>query len=277
MTQAVMNGDSARIHPTAVVDAKAQIDLGVEIGPYAVVGPEVSIGSGTRIGPHVVLDGRVSIGKGNRIFPGASIGAEPQDLKYNGAPTEVVIGDDNAIRECVTINRATHEGEQTRIGNSNLLMAYSHLGHNCDLGNRIVIANGVAVAGHVVIGDRAVIGGVLGIHQFVHIGTMAMVGGMSRIDRDVPPYAIVEGHPGRLRGLNRIGLKRSGLSELDGGAQTKQLQQVWAQLYRGDVVLAEAIKGVREQSLFPPAETLVSFLEASIGPGRRGPLPAGRS
>jgi len=159
MTQSVMNGDSTRIHPTAVVDPKAQIDVGVDIGPYAVVGPEVSIGSGTRIGPHVVLDGRVSIGQRNRIFPGASIGAEPQDLKYNGAPTEVVIGDDNAIRECVTINRATHEGEQTRIGNGNLLMAYSHLGHNCDLGNRIVIANGVAVAGHVVIGDRAVIGG----------------------------------------------------------------------------------------------------------------------
>ena len=265
-----------RVHPTAVVDAKAQIDAGVEIGPYAVIGPEVRIGAGSRIGPHVVLDGRVSLGRGNRIFPGACIGAEPQDLKYNGASTEVVIGDDNAIRECVTINRATHDGEQTRIGSGNLLMAYSHLGHNCHLGDRIVIANGVAVAGHVVIGDRAVIGGVLGIHQFVHIGTMAMVGGMSRIDRDVPPYAIVEGHPGRLRGLNRIGIKRSGLAELDGGAQARQLQQVWADLYRGDAVLAEALKVARQQELLPPAEILVSFLEASIGPGRRGPLPAGR-
>jgi UDP-N-acetylglucosamine acyltransferase len=265
-----------RIHPTAVVDAKAQIDAGVEIGPYAVIGPEVCIGAGSRIGPHVVLDGRVTMGRGNRIFPGACIGAEPQDLKYNGAATEVVLGDDNAIRECVTINRATHEGEQTRIGSGNLLMAYSHLGHNCLLGDRIVIANGVAVAGHVVIGDRAIIGGVLGIHQFVHIGTMAMVGGMSRIDRDVPPYAIVEGHPGRLRGLNRIGIKRSGLTELDGGAQARQLQQVWAKLYRGDAVLAEALQAVRQQELLAPAETLVSFLEASIGPGRRGPLPAGR-
>ena len=265
-----------RIHPTAVVDPLAQIDLGVEIGPYAVVGPEVSIGAGSRIGPHVVLDGRVTMGRRNRIFPGACLGAEPQDLKYNGASTEVVLGDDNAIRECVTINRATHEGEQTRIGSGNLLMAYSHLGHNCLLGDRIVIANGVAVAGHVVIGDRAVIGGVLGIHQFVHIGTMAMVGGMSRIDRDVPPYAIVEGHPGRLRGLNRIGIKRSGLADLDGGAQAKQLQQVWAELYRSDAVLAEALQQVRQQQLLPPAETLVSFLEASTAPGRRGPLPAGR-
>ncbi|MEN9767212.1 acyl-ACP--UDP-N-acetylglucosamine O-acyltransferase [Vulcanococcus sp.] len=277
MSYAAVSGGETRIHPTAVVEPGAQIDLGVEIGPYAVIGPEVCIGAGSRIGPHVVLDGRVRMGRGNRIFPGASIGAEPQDLKYNGAPTEVVIGDDNAIRECVTINRATHEGEQTRIGNGNLLMAYSHLGHNCDLGDRIVIANGVAVAGHVVIADRAVIGGVLGIHQFVHIGTMAMVGGMSRIDRDVPPFAIVEGHPGRLRGLNRIGLKRSGLAELDGGAQLKQLQQIWSQIYRGDAVLADALREVRQQTLLPPAETLVSFLEASIGPGRRGPLPAGRS
>ena len=266
-----------RIHPTAVVDPQAQIDPGVEIGPYTVVGPEVSIGAESRIGPHVVLDGRVTIGRRNRIFPGACIGAEPQDLKYNGADTEVVIGDDNTIRECVTINRATHDGEETRIGHGNLLMAYSHLGHNCLLGDRIVIANGVAVAGHVVIGDRAVIGGVLGIHQFVHIGTLAMVGGMSRIDRDVPPYAIVEGHPGRLRGLNRIGIKRSGLSELDGGVPAKQLQQVWMELYRSDAVLAEALRQVRRQTLLPPAEILVSFLEASIGPGRRGPLPAGRS
>jgi UDP-N-acetylglucosamine acyltransferase len=265
------------IHPTAVVDPRAELEPGVEIGPYAVIGPEVSIGAGSRIGPHVVLDGRVRMGRRNRIFPGACIGAEPQDLKYNGASTEVVMGDDNSIRECVTINRATHEGEQTRIGNGNLLMAYSHLGHNCLLGDRIVIANGVAVAGHVVIGDRAVVGGVLGIHQFVHIGTMAMVGGMSRIDRDVPPFAIVEGHPGRLRGLNRIGIKRSGLAELDDGAQAKQLQQVWAELYRSDAVLAEALKAVRQYTLHPPAETLVSFLEASTGPGRRGPLPAQRS
>ena len=265
------------IHPTAVVDPRAQLEPGVEIGPYAVIGPEVSIGAGSRIGPHVVLDGRVRMGRRNRIFPGACIGAEPQDLKYNGASTEVVMGDDNSIRECVTINRATHEGEQTLLGSGNLLMAYSHLGHNCHLGDRIVIANGVAVAGHVVIGDRAVVGGVLGIHQFVHIGTMAMVGGMSRIDRDVPPFAIVEGHPGRLRGLNRIGIKRSGLAELDDGAQAKQLQQVWTELYRSDAVLADALKAVRQYALYPPAETLVSFLEASTGSGRRGPLPAQRS
>jgi UDP-N-acetylglucosamine acyltransferase len=264
------------VHPTAVVDPRAQLAEGVTVGPYAVIGPEVQIGAGSRIGPHVVLDGRVRMGSGNRIFPGACIGLEPQDLKYSGAPTEVVLGDDNTIRECVTINRATAEGEQTRLGSGNLLMAYSHLGHNCVLGDRIVIANGVAVAGHVVIDDRAVIGGMLGIHQFVHIGTLAMVGGMSRIDRDVPPYMTVEGHPGRVRGLNRIGLRRSGLADLDGGDQLKQLQQIWTLLYRSGHVLADALAQARQQPLRPAAETLVRFLEASTGPGRRGPLPGSR-
>jgi UDP-N-acetylglucosamine acyltransferase len=223
-----------------------------------------------------VIDGRVRMGRGNRVFPGACIGLEPQDLKYDGAPTEVVLGDDNTIRECVTINRATHEGEQTRLGNGNLLMAYSHLGHNCQLGDRIVIANGVAVAGHVVIGDRAVIGGVLGIHQFVHIGTLAMVGGMSRIDRDVPPFMTIEGHPGRVRGLNKIGLRRSGMAERDGGAQLRQLQEIWNLIYRSDRVLAAALAEARREPLLSAADELCRFLEASIGPGRRGPLPAAR-
>ncbi len=264
------------VHPTALVDPRARLGSGVEIGPYAVIGPEVEIGEGSRIGPHVVIDGRVRMGKGNRIFPGACIGLEPQDLKYGGAPTEVVMGDENTIREYVTINRATAEGEQTVLGNGNLLMAYSHLGHNCHLADRIVIANGVAVAGHVVIGDRAVIGGVLGIHQFVHIGTLAMVGGMSRIDRDVPPFMTVEGHPGRIRGLNRVGLRRSGMTQADDGAQFRQLQDLWTLIYRSDLVLATALRQARERPLLAAADELCAFLEASVGPGRRGPLPAQR-
>ena len=264
------------VHPTAVVDPAARLGEGVVVGPYAVIGADVEIGAGSRIGPHAVIDGRVRMGSGNRIYPGACIGLEPQDLKYDGAPTEVVMGDDNTIRECVTINRATREGEQTRLGSGNLLMAYSHLGHNCHLGDRIVIANSVAVAGHVVIGDRAVIGGVLGIHQFVHIGGLAMVGGMSRIDRDVPPFTLVEGHPGRVRGLNRIGLRRSGLAERQGGDELRQLQQIWTLLYRSDHVLADALREARSQELLPAAAELCDFLEASIGPGRRGPLPSSR-
>ena len=263
-----------QIHPTAVVDAKAELGPGVIIGPGAVVGPDVVIGANTRIGPNAVLDGRLRLGSDNRVFPGACLGLEPQDLKYRGAPTEVVIGDGNTIRECVTINRATEEGERTVVGDRNLLMSYCHLGHNCELGSGIVMSNAIQVAGHVIIEDRAVIGGCLGIHQFVHIGSMAMVGGMTRVERDVPPYCLVEGHPARVRGLNRVGLRRSGLADREEGRELKQLQEIWALIYRSDLVLAEALQQARGQDLLPAAAHLCSFLDASIGQGRRGPIPA---
>jgi len=265
---------SVQIHPQAVVDPKAELASGVVIGPGAVVGPEVQIGENSWIGPNVVLEGRLTVGRDNRIFPGACLGQEPQDLKYRGASTEVVIGDGNTIRECVTINRATDEGECTRIGDRNLLMAYCHLGHNCELGNSIVMSNAIQVAGHVIIEDRAVIGGCLGIHQFVHIGGMAMVGGMTRVDRDVPPYCLVEGHPGRVRGLNKVGLRRRGLADLHDGQEFRQLQEIWTLIYRSDLVIAEGLKQARTHTLLPAAEHLCSFLEASIGRGRRGPMPA---
>ena len=265
---------SVQIHPQAVVDPRAELAAGVVIGPGAVIGPEVVIGENTWIGPHAVLDGRLTIGRDNKIFPGACLGQEPQDLKYRGAPTEVVIGDGNTIRECVTINRATDEGERTRIGDRNLLMAYCHLGHNCELGNGIVMSNAIQVAGHVVIEDRAVIGGCLGVHQFVHIGGMAMVGGMTRVERDVPPYCLVEGHPGRVRGLNRVGLRRSGLGEKHDGRELKQLQEVWNLLYRSDLVIAEGLKQAQALDLLPAAEHLCRFLAESIADGRRGPMPA---
>jgi UDP-N-acetylglucosamine acyltransferase len=152
-------------------------------------------------------------------------------------------------------------------------MAYCHLGHNCDLGNNIVMSNAIQVAGHVVIEDRAVIGGCLGIHQFVHIGGMAMVGGMTRVDRDVPPYCLVEGHPGRVRGLNRVGLRRSGLSANHDGAEVKQLQEVWTLMYRSDLVIADALQRARSQPLLPAAEHFCRFLEASTAQDRRGPMP----
>lgn len=264
----------AQVHPLAVVDPRAELAAGVVIGPGAVVGPDVQIGAHSWVGPYVVLDGRLIIGEHNKIYPGACLGQEPQDLKYKGAPTEVVIGNHNTIRECVTINRATDEGEQTRIGDHNLLMAYCHLGHNCELGNGIVMSNSIQVAGHVLIEDHAVIGGCLGIHQFVQIGGMAMVGGMTRVDRDVPPYCLVEGHPGRVRGLNRVGLRRRGLDRKDDGQDLKQLQEIWSLLYRSDHVIAEGLKLAREQSLLPLADHLCTFLEGSITSGRRGPMPA---
>ena len=265
---------AVQIHPQAAVDAKAELAAGVVVGPGAVIGPDVVIGANTWIGPNSVLDGRLRLGRDNRVFPGACLGLEPQDLKYRGAPTEVVIGDGNTIRECVTINRATDEGERTVVGDHNLLMAYCHLGHNCELGNRIVMSNAIQVAGHVIIEDRAVIGGCLGIHQFVQIGTMAMVGGMTRVERDVPPYCLVEGHPGRVRGLNRVGLRRSGLGDRDGGREFKQLQEIWNLVYRSDLVIAEALEQVRDQALLPAASHFCRFLDASIAQGRRGPMPA---
>ena len=265
---------AVKIHPQAVVDAKAELAAGVVVGPGAVVGPDVVIGANTWIGPNAVLDGRLRLGRDNRVFPGACLGLEPQDLKYRGAPTEVVIGDGNTIRECVTINRATAEGERTVVGDHNLLMAYCHLGHNCELGDRIVMSNAIQVAGHVIIEDRAVIGGCLGIHQFVQIGTMAMVGGMTRVERDVPPYCLVEGHPGRVRGLNRVGLRRSGLGDRDGGREFKQLQEIWNLVYRSDLVIAEALEQVKDQALLPAASHFCRFLDASIAQGRRGPMPA---
>jgi len=263
-----------KIHSLAVVDSRAEIEEGVVVGPGAVIGPDVKIGSQTWIGPNVILDGRLRIGSENKIFPGACLGLEPQDLKYQGASTEVVIGDRNTIREYVTINRATKEGEQTKIGNDNLLMAYCHLGHNCLLGDGIVMSNGIQVAGHVVIEDRAVIGGCLGIHQFVHIGGLAMVGGMTRVDRDVPPYSLVEGHPGRLRGLNRVGLKRNGIDHKKKD-ELKNLQEIWSMLFRSNYVLAESLILAQQQTLFPASEHLCNFMEASIGQGRRGPMPFG--
>src|SRR6476469_7756408 len=181
------------IHPTAVIHPGAEVHPTVQVGAYAVIGDKVKVGPETTIGAHAILEGPTEIGAGNHIFPGAAIGLEPQDLKYNGAQSWVKIGDGNKIREYVTINRATGAGEVTVIGNNNLLMAYVHVAHNCAIADNVIIANAVALAGHVNIESRATIGGVLGIHQFVHIGRGAMVGGMSRIDRDVPPFTLVEG------------------------------------------------------------------------------------
>ena len=218
------------IHPNAFVDPAATLEGGVIVGPGAFIGPEVVIGSGTKIGPNSVIEGKTKIGMNNNIFPNVYIGLEPQDLKYSGAQTEVIVGDNNTFRECVTINKATYEGEKTFIGDNNLLMAYSHIGHNCELGNNLVLSNAVQVAGHVKIEDNAIIGGCLGIHQFVHIGYLAMVGGMTRVDRDVPPFCLAEGHPGRLRGLNRVGIKRSGFLE-DKNFDLKLLQRIWSLLF----------------------------------------------
>lgn len=261
------------IHPTAVIHPGAELHPTVQIGPYAVIGDNVKVGPGTTIGAHVVLEGPTEIGARNQIFPGAVIGSEPQDLKYDGATTGVKIGDDNRIREYVTINRATGAGEATVVGSNNLLMAYVHVAHNCVLGDSVVIANAVALAGHVHIESRATIGGVLGIHQFVHIGRLAMVGGMSRIDRDVPPYMLIEGNPSRVRSLNLVGLKRAGMTATELG----QLKKAFRTLYRSGYTLTQSLEHLDLLSDSEHLQHLRRFLQLSQMEGRRGLIPGRRT
>ena len=267
------NFKGAVVHPNAFVDSSAELHDGVSIASGAIIGPNVVIDSGTQIGPNAVIEGKTKIGKNNKVFPNVFIGLEPQDLKYKGASTEVVIGDNNTFRECVTINKATDEGEKTIIGNNNLLMAYTHIGHNCELGNGIVLSNSVQVAGHVKVEDKAIIGGCLGIHQFVHVGYLAMIGGMTRVDRDVPPFCLAEGHPGRLRGLNRVGIKRSGLME-NKEFDLKLLQDTWNLLFKSNDVISVSLEIAMKEKLDLSSTKLCNFLKDSISKKRRGPMPS---
>lgn len=255
------------IHPTAIIDPKAELDSTVEVAPYAVIGADVKIGANTKVGAHVVIAGNTEIGCDNHIFPSAAIGLEPQDLKYKGAKSLVKIGDRNTLREYVTINRATGEGEETLIGSDNLLMAYVHVAHNCILGDRIVIANSVALAGHVEVESKAVIGGMLGVHQFVKIGTMAMLGGMSRIDRDVPPYMLVEGNPSHVRSLNLVAFKRNNFS----AEQISMMKKAYKMLYRSGMTIAQALQELESFRDNQYIDHLCEFMNASINnSGRRG-------
>lgn len=261
------------IHPTAVIHPGAQLHPTVQIGAYAVIGDNVKVGPETTIGAHAVLEGPTEIGARNQIFPGAAIGLEPQDLKYKGAPSWVRIGDDNRIREYVTINRATDAGEATVVGNGNLLMAYVHVAHNCVIGDSVVIANAVSLAGHVHIESKAVIGGVLGIHQFVHIGRLAMVGGMSRVDRDVPPYMLIEGNPARVRSLNLVGLKRAGMT----ATEMELFKKAFRTLYRSGHTFNEALEHLESLPDNEHLQHLLLFLRLSQMPGRRGLIPGRRT
>ncbi len=204
------------IHPTAIIDPKAELATEVEVQPYSIIGPEVTIGSGTVVGPHCVIDGRTTIGKNNRIFSGCQIGVLSQDLKHKeGLVGCTRIGDDNILREHVTISastmtRADDDHRVTSIGNSCLLMAYTHVAHDCHVGNSVIMANCASLSGHVDVADRVTLGGLSGVHQECVVGTMAFVGGMTRVVKDVAPYMIVEGNPGICHGPNSVGLRRAG-------------------------------------------------------------------
>ena len=204
------------IDKTAIINSKAKIDTNVEIGPYSVIGPNVEIGQGTKIQSHVSITGYTSIGKDNRIFPFTSIGNEPQDLKYKGENTKLIIGNGNTIREYTTINTGTIGGGGiTKIGENNLLMIGVHIAHDCTIGDNVVIANSAAIAGHAEIGDRVIIGGNCGVQQFTRVGKMAMIGGMTGVSRDVIPYGLSLGNRNYLNGINIVGLRRSKVSNKD--------------------------------------------------------------
>jgi UDP-N-acetylglucosamine acyltransferase len=262
------------IHPTAIIHPNAELHPTVQVGPYAILGPRVKVGAGSTIGAHVILDGWTEIGANNQIFPGAAIGLEPQDLKYRGAESLVKIGDNNCIREYVSIHRATDVGEVTSIGNHNLIMAYVHVGHNCTIQDQVIITNSVALAGHVHIENKARIGGAVGVHQFVHIGQQAMIGGMSRINRDVPPYLLIEGNPAAVRSLNLVGLKRSGFAAAEEGKPFKALKQAFRLLYHSGLLLEEALAKVEPLTTYEPVRHLHQFMTQSLTQaGRRGLTP----
>ena len=229
------------IHPTALVDAGALLDDTVSVGPYAVIGAEVRIGAGTSVGAHCVIDGRTTIGRENRIFPFAALGAAPQDMKYGGEPTELVIGHRNTIREFCTFNRGTvQDAGATRVGDDNWVMAYVHLAHDVQLGSHTILANNATLAGHVHVGDWAIVGGLSGVHQFVHIGAHVMTGFQSHVAQDVPPYMTVAGHPLAVHGYNAEGLRRRGFSR-ERIAQVKQMHRL---LYRDGLTLDQAREAI---------------------------------
>jgi len=201
-----------RIHPTALVSPKAKLADSVSVGPYSIISDNVCVGADTKIGAHCVIEGNTTIGKDCEIFTGAVVGSRPQDLKFKGEKVFLEIGNNNIIREYCTLNPGTGEGSKTIVGNDNLLMAYSHVAHDCRLGSGCVLANNSTLAGHVSIEDKAVIGGLVAIHQFVRIGMLAIIGGCSKVVQDIPPFSTCDGHPARVYGLNLIGLRRKGIS-----------------------------------------------------------------
>lgn len=252
---------AATIHPSSIVDPAAKLADGVVIGPFCTVGPEVELGEGVQLLSHVVIDGRTRVGPRTRIFPFASIGHPPQDLKFQGELSELIIGSDNTIREHVTMNPGTSGGGMvTRVGNGCLFMAGAHVAHDCVVGSHVILANHSAVAGHVTVGDHAIIGGLSAVHQFVRIGQHAMIGGMTGVDQDVIPYGLVVGDRGHLAGLNLVGLKRRGFDREDINALRSAFKELFLEDGGEMAVRIDALAANGGTS--PLVGQLVAFLRA---------------
>jgi UDP-N-acetylglucosamine acyltransferase len=248
------------IHPTAIIDKKAEIEETCEVGPYCIIEGDVKIGKGTRLQGHVFLQGRVEIGDNCTISPFASIGGPPQDTTYKGEDTMLVVGNGNIIKEYVTLNRGTPVGGGvTRIGNDNFLMAYAHVAHDCSVGNSVIMANCATLAGHVHVDDYTILAGLCAVHQFCRIGKYAFISGVTGVAKDIPPFMIAAGSRAKLYGLNVVGLERRGFSKED----INQLKKAYRMLFRSTLPLTTSLKIVQEELSSPHVEELLRFIQSS--------------
>jgi UDP-N-acetylglucosamine acyltransferase len=256
------------IHPTAIVDPAARLADGVTVGPYSIIDGRVSIGPDTRIGPHVVIRDFTTIGSRCRIFQFAVLGEIPQDLKFKGEETQLIIGDDNTIREFATMHRGTGGGGGvTRVGDRNLFLAYTHVAHDCRVGNHVIMSNNATLGGHISVEDYANLGGLSAVHQFCRIGRYAFIGGCSAVHRDVPPYAMAVGNRAKIVGLNLVGLKRAGFTD----SSLQNLKRAFELLFLSDLKQKEALDQIHQEiPASPEIQHLLNFLETS----ERGLLPA---
>jgi UDP-N-acetylglucosamine acyltransferase len=248
------------IHPTAIIDPTAQIGAGTVVGPYSMVGPEVVLGENCWLQHHVTLSGPMRAGAQNKFYAYCSIGQQSQDLKYGGEPTYLLIGDQNTFREFVTVNRSTTDQGKTSIGHRGNFLAYSHIGHDCQVGNEVIFSNNGTLAGHVEVGDNAVMGGLTAVHQFCRIGRFAITGGCSKIVQDVPPFMIADGNPAEIRGINLVGLERKNFAP----ATVKHIKEAYRLIYRSKYNTAQAVEAIRNN--LPQNEEIrqiVEFIEKS--------------
>ena len=253
--------DSVKIHDTSIIGPDVKLGAGVEIGPYTVIEGDIEIGENTKIASNVQINGWTRIGSDNKIFNGVSIGLPPQHHDYDGEKTYVFIGDNNVIREYVTIHRGTVDGGgETRVGNDNLLMAYSHVAHDCNLGNEIIMSNAVNLSGHVTIENQAYISGLVGVHQFVRIGRLAAVGAHSKATKDIPPYLEVKGHPATVQGLNVVGLRRHGIYD----ELRDEIKKAYDILYNSELNIGQAIEKLdQDLKTGEEVEHFIRFLKSS--------------
>ncbi len=257
--------DGGVIHATAIVSPQAKLGRNVRVGPFCIIGSHVELGDDCVLHSHVVIEGPSVFGRGNEFFPFAVVGGKTQDLKYIGEPTSLVVGDHNVFRENCTVHRSTHDDAPTRIGSHNLFLCYSHVAHDCQVGDHVILSNNGTLGGHIVVEDHAIISGLAAVHQFCRIGTHSIIGGCSKVVQDVPPFMIVDGNPASTRGLNLVGLQRRGFPEED----VRALRSAYKKLFlRKDTNLAVAISSLKASHAgdTPQVARLIHFIEES----RRG-------